>query len=164
MRRCELPLFALIEFYELRQKELFTSCTRVAQCLVKPLWHRYWCLFSFLWWRDCLSDHQIQCVSVDLIASGLHNSRLAKWRQLHGLMRVISNLEAAYLIFVTGTTGGARGEKICHMEKCTWRMWRNLKFLHMWINFTFLHMTVVEKSEISPNVGWFQIASHDSCG
>ena len=38
------------------------------------------------------SVYQIQCVSVYLIASALHNSRLAKWRQLHGLMGVISNL------------------------------------------------------------------------
>ena len=35
---------------------------------------------------------------------------------------------------------------------CTWRMRRNLKFLHMWINFTFHHMTDVEKSEISFNM------------
>ena len=50
----------------------------------------------------------------------------------------------SYLIFVAGTAGGAREEKIC-----TWQMWRNIKFLHMWINFTFLHMTDVETSEIS---------------
>ena len=47
--------------------------------------------FTFLWRRKCLTDH-IQFVSVYLIASGLHNSRPAKWRQLHGLMGVISNL------------------------------------------------------------------------
>ena len=31
------------------------------------------------------SVYQIQCVSVYLIASALHNRRLAKWRQLHGV-------------------------------------------------------------------------------
>ena len=67
-------------------------------CLEKLLWDcTFACdpdidaFFTFLWQRDCLSD-QIQFVSVYLIASGLHNSRPAKWRQLHGLMGVISNL------------------------------------------------------------------------
>ena len=41
----------------------------------------------------------------------------------------------AYLIFVTGTTGSARGEKSV-----------------MWRNFKFLYMTDVEKSEISSHV------------
>ena len=45
----------------------------------------------------------------------------------------------AYLIFVTGTTGGARGEKICHVEKFLHMTWRDFphdrlsceKFLHV---------------------------------
>ena len=53
--------------------------------------------FTFLWRRKCLSDH-IQFVSVYLIASGLHNSRPAKWGQLHGLMGVISILEGSLVI------------------------------------------------------------------
>ena len=53
--------------------------------------------FTFLWRRKCLSDH-IQFVSVYLIASGLHNSRPAKWGQLHGLMGVISNLEGSLAV------------------------------------------------------------------
>ena len=61
------------------------------------------------------------------------------------------NYGYSYLIFVAGTAGGARGKKICHVEKFQISAYdrRNLKFLHMWINFTFLHMTDVEKSEIS---------------
>ena len=73
-------------------------------CLEKLLWDRtFTCdpdidaFFTFLWRRDCLSD-QIQFVSVYLIASGLHNSRPAKWGQLHGLMGVISNLEGSLVI------------------------------------------------------------------
>ena len=76
------------------------------------------------------------------------------------------NYGYSYLIFVAGTAGGARGKKICHVEKFQISAYdrRNLKFLHTRINFTFLHMTDVEKSEISPHVEWFQIYSHDRCG
>ena len=66
-------------------------------------------------------------------------------------LSINQNQSASYLIFVTGTAGGARGEKICHVEKfhisvhdrcgeiwnfstcglishfSTWQMWRNLK-------------------------------------
>ena len=73
-------------------------------CLEKLLWDcTFACdpdidaFFTFLWRRDCLSD-QIQFVSVYLIASGLHNSRPAKWGQLHGLMGVISNLEGSLAV------------------------------------------------------------------
>ena len=55
-------------------------------------------------------------------------------------------LRRPYLIFVTGTTGGARGEKICHVEKflhmtychlerfSTWQidMWKKFSILEMW--------------------------------
>ena len=30
--------------------------------------------------------------------------------------KLIRRMTRSYLIFVTGTTGGARGEKICHVE------------------------------------------------
>ena len=77
-------------------------CSRVAR--EKLLWDcTFACdpdidaFFTFLWRRDCLSD-QIQFVSVYLIASGLHNSRPAKWGQLHGLMGVISNLEGSLAV------------------------------------------------------------------
>ena len=52
----------------------------------------------------------------------------------------------SYLILVTGTTGGARGEKFCHVEK-------------------FVHMTncQVEKFSTGQIVMWKKFSTYDKC-
>ena len=58
----------------------------------------------------------------------------------------------AYLIFVTGTTGGARGEKICHVEKFQISIHDICGEILNLTTLGLFHMTNVEKSEISPHV------------
>ena len=90
---------------------------------------------------------QVQLFTVQLNQQNLSPSELRGRRSHMGCVAIsratyVHNrlLELTYLIFVIGTTGGARGENICYVEKLSWGeistwqivMWKKFPTWEMW--------------------------------
>ena len=74
---------------------------------------------------------------------------MQRWGSLPALVGYNNPTHTSYLSRTQGRCPWRKNLSCGEISNfCTWRMRRNLKFLHMWINFTFHHMTDV-KSEIS---------------